>query len=280
MKFEAIKALVWREWRLTRKSYLSMIGILIIVAAWFWLIRLSMSVGNLAPVFGDSEILTEFGGILYYAAVTLIGAIALMMTSDASVLQADINANWLRYSFALPITPAMRASAHTVTKIIKLLIGFILAVVNAVLTAKVMDIPFTGDMLLFLTAMLAAVIVSDTFQYYFYTKARSVRGLQTAQIKSIGLISILIMGCAVYRIVFKPNTIENADINVMVDSVRTWFISRENIIIPLSVIGIIGGLLLGWFFIAHHYRTFGDVDEKKEAGVLFTLLKKKGGEET
>ena len=61
-----IKALVWREWRIIRKGYLSSMIMLFMVAGFFWLIRLSMSVGNLAPIFGDSEILKEFGGLLYY----------------------------------------------------------------------------------------------------------------------------------------------------------------------------------------------------------------------
>ena len=64
----------------------------------------------------------------------------------------------------------------------------------------------------------------------------------------------------------------------MISSLREAFISHESILIPLSLIGIAGGLVLGWYFMLRHYRTHGDVNEKAENGILFSLRRQKGGE--
>ena len=271
-----IKALVWREWRIIRKGYLSAMIMLFMVAGFFWLIRLSMSVGNLAPIFGDSEILKEFGGLLYYSGTVLVAVVAYTSVSDVSVVTADLNANWLRYSFALPITPAARATSHYIIKLIKLAVGFGFAVLNGVLSAKVMHIPFTSDMVWFLTALLAAMILCDALSVFFNSQARTSAGLQAAQVKAMGPMIAAVMIVSIVRILRTPP--EEASLDDMINSLREAFISHESILIPLSLIGIAGGLVLGWYFMLRHYRTHGDVNEKAEKGILFFQRKQKGGE--
>lgn len=271
-----IKALVWREWRIIRKGYLSAMIMLFMVAGFFWLIRLSMSVGNLAPIFGDSEILKEFGGLLYYSGTVLVAVVAYTSVSDVSVVTADLNANWLRYSFALPITPAARATSHYIIKLIKLAVGFGFAVLNGVLSAKVMHIPFTSDMVWFLTALLAAMILCDALSVFFNSQARTSAGLQAAQVKVMGTMIAAVMIVSIVRILRTPP--EEASLDDMINSLREAFISHESILIPLSLIGIAGGLVLGWYFMLRHYRTHGDVNEKAEKGILFFQRKQKGGE--
>lgn len=271
-----IKALVWREWRIIRKGYLSSMIMLFMVAGFFWLIRLSMSVGNLAPIFGDSEILKEFGGLLYYSGTVLVAIVAYTSVSDVSVLTADLNANWLRYSFALPITPTARATSHYIIKLIKLAVGFGFAMLNGVLSAKVMDIPFTSDMVWFLTALLAAMILFDALSVFFNSQARTSAGLQAAQVKVMGTMITVVMIVSIVRILCTPP--EDVSLDNMINSLREAFISHESILIPLSLIGITGGLVLGWYFMLRHYRTHGDVNEKAEKGILFFQRKQKGGE--
>ena len=271
-----IKALVWREWRIIRRGYLSTMIMLFMVAGFFWLIRLSMSVGNLAPIFGDSEILKEFGGLLYYFGTVIVAVAAYSSVTDASVLTADLNANWLRYSFALPITPAARATSHYIIKLIKLAAGFGFAMLNGVLSAKVMDIPFTSDMVWFLILVLAAVILYDALSIFFNSQARTSAGLQTAQVKVMGTMIVVVMIVSIVRILRTPS--EEVSLDDMISSLREAFISHESILIPLALIGIAGGLVLGWYFMLRHYRTHGDVNEKAENGILFSLRRQKGGE--
>ena len=272
-----IKALVWREWRIIRRGYLSSMIMLFMVAGFFWLIRLSMSVGNLAPIFGDSEILKEFGGLLYYSGTVLVAVVAYTSVTDVSVLTADLNANWLRYSFALPITPAARATSRYIIKLIKLAVGFGFAMLNGVLSAKVMHIPFTSDMVWFLTALLAAMILCDALSVFFNSQARTSAGLQAAQVKVMGTMIAVVMIVSIVRILRTPPS-EEVSLDDMINSLREAFISHESILIPLSLIGIAGGLVLGWYFMLRHYRTHGDVNEKAEKGILFSLRKQKGGE--
>ena len=177
---------------------------------------------------------------------------------------------------ALPITPAARATSRYIIKLIKLAVGFGFAMLNGVLSAKVMHIPFTSDMVWFLTALLAAMILCDALSVFFNSQARTSAGLQAAQVKVMGTMIAAFMIVSFVRILRTPP--EEVSLDDMINSLREAFISHESILIPLSLIGIAGGLVLGWYFMLRHYRTHGDVNEKAEKGILFSRRKQKGGE--
>ena len=273
-----LKMLVWRDWRLCRKTYLSGLAACIVVTVFFWLIRLSMSVGNLAPIFAESDLLTEFGSVLYYMSTLLVATVSMSLLLDVKTLQSDINANWMCYSFTLPIAPKERAAGIYIVKLIKMLLGFGFAALNAFVTAKITGMPFTADMIWLLTAILACILFYDTAIQFFLSKARTIRGISEAQMKVLFPLMAAVMLYGLFKIVLYPSEAETGDINVIISNLKEKFLSHESVIVPVSLIVIAVCLVFGWFITAQHSRTYGDIGKEKESGSGFTLKKKKDGE--
>ena len=280
MTLKKIKILVWREWRICRKTYLSGFGAGIFLVSFFWLIRLSMSVGNLAPIFAESELLAEFSGLLYYMSASLVAVVTACMSADPSALLADVRANWMRYSFVLPVSPAQRSASIYIVKFIKYVIGFAITVLNGIVSAKANGLPFTGDMMWFFAAVYAAMMLYNLLLQWFYSQARTVRQISAAQGKTMGVLTVLIMIYTCYKMIIQGNNNEADSLDVMINSLREKFITHEYIIIPLTVIVLIAAPLIGWYITALHYRAHGDVKENTQPQKRFSLSlrKEKDGE--
>ncbi|MBQ9908084.1 MAG: hypothetical protein IJM46_15085 [Oscillospiraceae bacterium] len=280
MTLNKIKILVWREWRICRKTYLSSMFSGAVLVSFFWLIRLSVSYGNLAPVFAESELLAEFSGLLYYMSAAMVAGITAGMSADPSALLADVRANWMRYSFVLPVSPAQRSVSIYIVRFIKYAIGFAITAVNGIVSAKANGIPFTGDMMWFFAAVYAATMLYNLLLQWFYSQARTVRQISAAQVKTMGVLTGLIMIYMCYKMIIQGNNNEADSLDVMINSLREKFITHENIIIPLTVIVLIAAPLTGWYFTALHYRTHGDVKEDTQPKKRFSfgMRKEKDGE--
>ena len=276
----AVKALAWREWRLVRKDFISAMSIFIVLTALFWLIRLSMSVGNLAPVFEGSEMLGEFNAIIYYASISLVGCGAAALGMNTAALP-DIQANWLPYSFALPITPRMRATGIYIVKIMRMLTGSLFAILNAFVTAKITGMTFSAHTVWLIAAFSAAFLLYDTLLTFFATKARTAKGMEWANFKAMAVVAGPAIIFGLYHFITDPNAVDVAPIDESIEKARTLFLAHESVIRPVTVLVLIGSLLFGWLFTVRHYKMYGDVNEREKAEKKqsFTLFKtQKDGE--
>ena len=281
MTAKKLSALVWREWRLTRKSYFTGLCACFFLLGFFWLIRLSMSVGNLAPIFAESELITEFGGILYHASVTLAAAILLSTGAmDNTVLIADMHANWLRYSFALPIPAKARVTVSYIIKLGKILIAVLLMIPVSIFTAKITGQVFTHHMVWFILAMAAATLAYDTLLQCFVSSARTVKQHNAALVKIYSILTLIMFIWAFFK--FSKQSEEAPEIDRMIEKIQNAFITHENFIIPLTVILLIVLPVIGWLVSVRNYRQFGDAkkETEPEKGGLFSFKnKKKEGED-
>lgn len=273
-----LKVLIWREWRLARKNYLTTLIVCILFAVFFWLFRLSMSVGNLAFVFNTKEILQEFGAVLYYMSAIMVGIVSIgVCVSDWSAYAADINANWLCYSYSLPIDPKMRTTVIYAVKLIKLAIGLGFSILNGFVTSVITGTPFTKHMVLFFLSFTAVVWIYDLISQFFMMHARTSKGISTAGFFVMVAIYIPILVIAFINMILNPSD-ESPELNDIVEKIRGFFITNENIILVVTVIGLIALPIIGWLVTKWRLQTFGDVNEQVEYGVLFRK-KKKGGEQ-
>ena len=280
--WQAIGTLVWREWRLTRKEFFSGMSIVIVLTALFWLVRLSMSVGNLAPVFEGSELLGEFNAIIYYSSIGLVSSIAAGCGSNMSALP-DIQANWLQYSFALPITPCMRATGIYITKIMKMLIGLLFAVLNILVTAKITGMQVSVHVFWFAAVIFTAFQLYDTLLTFFVTKARTVQSLNRATMKALAVIMVPVLLCSFHNFITDPQADEVESLDEMIERFRMLFLTHESVIRPVTVLVLTGSLLLGWLVTMRHYKLYGDVNEREKEPKkrLFSLFgTQKDGEES
>ena len=267
-----LKALVWREWRICQKAYLTGLMVVIIMVLFFGLFRLSMSVGNLAPAFEGSEMLAQFSALLYYMSSAFVAAITACLSLDVTALQADIRANWLRYSFALPISPELRATSIYIVKYIKFGIGFAIAVVNGIVSAKIANVAFSEHMMWLFAAIMALVMLYDLLLQHFYAKARTIKGISAAQFTVMGVLTACMMGFMFYKTINEEANAETTDsLDITINSLCDKFISHENVIIPLTVIVLIAAPLLGWYITVRHYRMYGDVKEDTQSKKRFSL---------
>lgn len=286
MRAAKLKSLVWREWRVERKNFYAIMLVIVVLCVFFWLFRLSMSVGNLAPIFGgDDGILAEFGGMIYYLSTTLVGVLA-VGTGYAShnVWISDINANWLPYSYTLPISAKERTITRYIIKLGEMAAGFCLAVINGIVTAKITGTPFTGHMVLLFLACAALVICYDALLQFFVLRARTASGVQAGTFKTTMVVMFLTMFIVVYKGQTDPGYFDNAYMDDIVSKMTNEFISHESIIILFVIFSFAVMLPLGFYISYKAVEHYGDVKhEKAEVKQKFSLpfgsKKPTGGEE-
>lgn len=273
---EKLKVLVWREWRLILKEYIISMTICLMLTAFFWLIRLSMSIGNLAPVFSESSLLHEFSGLIYYMCASLSASVFMSAAMDVGIYTKDVNANWMRYSFVLPYDAKIRAGAHYIVKAMKMLTGLVLSIVCGAVTAAITQSKFTVDMVFFFVAFAGGVMLFDTVMECAVTKARTVKGIGTQQSKVWGTFMGAVMVYMFYKMMFDPNMENSGSLDEMIEKLRSAFLSHEPVIIVLALIAIFGSGFIGWRVSAYNFRMHGDVAAEKETEKksLFALKKK------
>ena len=174
MNTERVKALLRREWKLSRKFYLSsLIGILGMTLL-FVLFELSMRFGNLNTL--DSDELAAVRGVIWMLAivVTAYGPICQAATENG-VFKSDIQANWLRYSYALPITPTERAGARMLLLLLVQAAGFLLSVLGFAFSLRMLGWNFSGYSVLILLAVLDISLIAMLVQICFIFRARDLK---------------------------------------------------------------------------------------------------------
>ena len=279
MTFEKFKMLRRRAWKLTGKTYFFGLIAVMLIAGFFLLLRLSMTKGNLAPIFDDSAIITEMSKFLYYTTVGLVStAVAGGAGSTLPIMLLDIKSGWLRYSFTLPVSPKLRAWSSVLFTQERLLIGSAVAILNGILCAKVFDVPFSVHTVLLILALEGAYIIYDFTSCLFGTKARTEKGISTANFKAILLYMAVIMGAIFLG---KGGSLSGVSpdetMDVRIEKLRNAFYTHETAVLIFVIVTFVIFPIINYFVSARNLRMYGDVNENQENGVLFRLGGKKGG---
>lgn len=112
------KSLIFRELKLSRKSYL--IG-LALIGVFTLFMLLSMFVLMSQTPEGESIDIFSLG--LSYGIAAVVAAVAM---GDSSALKSDVESGWSTYSFALPVTAFDKAVVSIAVKVILLIVGAII----------------------------------------------------------------------------------------------------------------------------------------------------------
>ena len=191
------RALLWREWRLMRKSLFISCGVAAGTMVIYWLIGLSARIGNLRTLMGndsDAAILqTWFGGRVSLFILAAFSAVGIIGTPGTH--PADIHANWLRYSFGLPISPKLRAAVRWTMVLLQMLFCFVLNVINMMMARIFFDVQFTGENLLVLALMLAIGLLFHIFLTVYPLSARTHSEYQKRSAFSSVVMMMLIIMC-------------------------------------------------------------------------------------
>lgn len=167
------RSLMFREFRLSRKSIMLQFGLLFAWIALSWAMQLS-SMGS-----GDfsEEQLSETVDFIIMA-TALYGAMYLLMDE---IFKADINSGWLNYSYALPITPFERTAARFVRRASVCLVSALIGLCNGAVLCANAGKPFGANYIVWYIVVLAAVILGSLPSNIFTLRARSQADLKKAQ---------------------------------------------------------------------------------------------------
>ena len=131
------KALLWREWRLSRRQTLGACFACLELMILYWLVGLSMQFGNLRNLADDEREITKVV-IGFLGCFVMILAPVGVTGSDGNLHKSDLEANWLSYSYSLPISAKERAFSRTLFFTAAQLISIVIAVISLTVFSKLL----------------------------------------------------------------------------------------------------------------------------------------------
>ena len=203
MKF---RALLYREWRLTRKFYLIQLLVLILFIVLCFLVRLSMEIGNLKSLMEEEEG-AFFVTACYYIFVYFVAfAASAAVGSDNGIIKSDVTANWMLYSYALPVKPHDRAAVRTFLRLCCYAAAFVCCILNAVLQSKMADRPMNGAVVLNLLIPFDLALLLEVIRDAFICRAKNAVTLKKQNAKAI-VITLLLSACICITAMLKISAI-------------------------------------------------------------------------
>lgn len=182
MKF---RSLMFREFRLSRKSILLQAGLLL---AW-----MALSWGMLFSVSSEGFTAEELGRVtdMIIFMTALIGSMSLLIDES---FKSDVNAGWLNYSYALPIKPLERAAARFVRRFSAAFGGVLLSLGNTAAVCARSGKPFGANYIVWHLVILAAVILHTLPNDLIVLRARSQAELKKAQsVSGLAMTALMIV---------------------------------------------------------------------------------------
>lgn len=119
------KALLFREWKVTKKFYITRTLLFLFFVAMFGVVTFVSSPKNGGPAVGAAADKTILALMLSF----FMGCLsAVLVAEDNGGYKSDVNAGWLNFSWALPITSFEKAVVKYLFRAIVILAGMLLTV--------------------------------------------------------------------------------------------------------------------------------------------------------
>lgn len=167
----AFRSLLYREFRLCKKDNIIRVALIASYTVMMWFAVITAR--------GIEEV--EIGSIANTICVMLSAVCIASCLCLDDVYKSDINSGWLKYSYALPITPLMRSAVRAVRLFITTAAGVIFSVVNAAGLCAVAGNSFgMGYIVLQIAAadlVLVILIIRDLFMF----SAKNTEALKKAE---------------------------------------------------------------------------------------------------
>ena len=165
------RSLVFRELKLTRKRFLLMLILFILLSL---LMLTPIMLGRLS---GTSEMNEDLLSIVIFASgvVTLTGGF--MAGTNNGLQKADINSGWKRYSFILPTTAKQQAVSDLLVKLCYILFFGLLSAAFAMIYSVTANYNAFGLMLNIYLGAVCAVMLIDVAYSYIIMFAKSKKDL-------------------------------------------------------------------------------------------------------
>lgn len=194
MKF---RSLMFREFRISRKSIALQAALLLAWIALSWGIMLSVGANGFAG--NKPSVMMDAIAVM----TALISAMPLLMDES---FNSDVNSDWLNYSYALPIKPLERTAARFVCRF-SVVFGCALISLSstAALCAYITE-KFDMNYIVWHLVVIAATILMSLPNDIFMLRARSSTDMKKIQTTS-GMVMVALM-IVMFVVIFKANGID------------------------------------------------------------------------
>lgn len=182
------RSLMFREFRLSKKGIILQFGLLFAWIAETWGLLLSSDANGLIG--------GELSGIadIIMMMTALYSAMYLLMDE---IFKADINSGWLKFSYALPITPLERTAARFVCRASVCLGSALIGLCHGAALCAYMGRPFGANYIVRYIVIFAAVMLGSLSGNIFTLRARNPGELKKAQttagLTMTGLLAVMIV---------------------------------------------------------------------------------------
>lgn len=181
------RSLMFREFRLSKKGIILQFGLLLAWIALTWGLLLSSDANGLMG--------GELSGIADIIIMMTALYSAMYLTND-EIFKADINSGWLKFSYALPITPLERTAARFVCRASVCLGSALIGLCHGAALCAYTGKPFGANNIVLYIVIFAAVMLGSLPGNIFTLRARSQEDFKkartTAGLTMMGLLVVMI----------------------------------------------------------------------------------------
>ena len=165
------KSLVFREWKLSQKHYISKILLFLLFVVMFGLAMFVLG-GQAAE---EETTLDGFALLISY----LIGIVGVIyVAEDNGVYKADVNSGWLAYSWALPLTAFEKAMAKYILKAVVIVVGMTLIILGAVVLYTIAGCTISINTVLSFFLFLDGILIYDMVRQFILMYATDSKALK------------------------------------------------------------------------------------------------------
>lgn len=125
----AFRSLFFRELRITRKAHILAAAVTLFAALYFILAIFAIKSMKLSEFSSYEEMISYRSSLVLMSAVIMCFLPVITNVTDTSSLKSDINSGWLRYSYAMPIEPSVRAAVLVAMKLVFSISGMIFGII-------------------------------------------------------------------------------------------------------------------------------------------------------
>ena len=181
-----MKGLLFKEFYLTRKTYLGFLGVFIGMSSLCILAALSMICGNLQGIMTESpEVVNEYFQMFVYAPFAI--SVFSVAVGEDSVFK-DYASGWMQYCYTSPVPAVKIVGVRYVTVVIIAVVSLVLGLGSAGIVSLILDEPITAGIL---KNMLVILMVAIGYSFLDIPLALRFKTAQAVQSK-VGIAFIIV----------------------------------------------------------------------------------------
>ena len=250
-RFKLRKGCIFRMLYLNRKNLISAAAVFLVFTVLGLLVRLSMSIGNLARLAGTPEF-DDIEKICYYVFTGFPAVIICLLMTDIEVIGKDAQCGWLRFSKTLPMTAGEQAAHIYIIKLAGCAAAFILSLGNLALFDAVSGRSFDPLMFKMIFVITAAGAAFTTVQTTVMIFVRKTNRAAAVTFMMFFVIFLALEGTALLRLVSLMKkmgiTPDSGDMDAMFKVFGRELLAFLNAATVAAPIIITASFGAGWFF--------------------------------